>query len=35
MMKKRYNVIYSSMEGKEIGPFYIDKDMYDKGVIKG
>lgn len=35
MMKKRYNAIYNIMEEKEIGPFYIEKSQYDKGVGKG
>lgn len=35
MMKKRYNIIYNIMEEKEIGPFYIEKLQYDKGVGKG
>ena len=32
MMKKQYNAIYSIIEGNEIGPFYIEKSQYDKGV---
>lgn len=35
MMKKRYNAIYSIIEGQEIGPFYIEKLQYDKGVDRG
>jgi hypothetical protein len=35
MMKKRYNAIYSIIDGNEIGPFYIEKAQYDKGVGRG
>lgn len=35
MMKKRYNAIYTIIEGEEIGPFYIEKSQYDKGVGRG
>jgi hypothetical protein len=34
-MKKRYNVIYNLLEGKEIGPYFIDQLQYDKGIDKG
>lgn len=35
IMKKRFNVIYSLLEGTEIGPFYIQKSQYDKAAEKG
>lgn len=35
MMKKRYNAIYSIIDGNEIGPYYIEKAQYDKGVGRG